>query len=161
MLHLSITNLYITCFIWCTMRYTMRWTHQPRKVTRSTKLRGAQRSPELALRRTDFRAPENFPALAKTSTRIVKYVSRVVKSNPANFPIRSRYVFYFMFSFTFKIFVMFVTFLLRLTNLYIVLARGKGTKKAFIEIFSNKKPKPKKPADPQLHFTWWVDRPSA
>ena len=35
------------------------------KVTRSTKLRGAQHSPELGLRSTDFRAPENliFPAL--------------------------------------------------------------------------------------------------
>ena len=35
------------------------------EVTRSTKLQGAQRSPELGLRSTDFRAPENliFPAL--------------------------------------------------------------------------------------------------
>ena len=44
----------------------MRWTHVPNKVTRSTKLWGAQYSPELALRNTDFRsAPENlnFPAL--------------------------------------------------------------------------------------------------
>ena len=43
----------------------MRRTRAPRKATRCTKLRGAQRSPELALRSTDFRAPENliFPAL--------------------------------------------------------------------------------------------------
>ena len=38
------------------------------EVTRSTKLQGAQRSPELGLRSTDFRAPENliFPALSYT-----------------------------------------------------------------------------------------------
>ena len=43
----------------------MRGTRVPSKVTRSTKLRGAQCSPELSLRSTDFRAPENliFPAL--------------------------------------------------------------------------------------------------
>ena len=45
----------------------MRQTLLLRNVTRSTKLRGAQRSPELALRSTDFRSPENliFPALFK------------------------------------------------------------------------------------------------
>ena len=32
----------------------------PRKVTKCTKLRGTQRSPELALRSTDFYAPENL-----------------------------------------------------------------------------------------------------
>ena len=38
-----------------------------RKVTTSTKLQGTQRSPKLALRSTDFHAPENlnFPALQK------------------------------------------------------------------------------------------------
>ena len=43
----------------------MRGTHVPRKVIKSTKLRGAGRSPELALRSTGFRAPENLnvPAL--------------------------------------------------------------------------------------------------
>ena len=43
----------------------MRRTCVSRKITRCTKVRGAQRSPELALRSTDFRAPENliFPAL--------------------------------------------------------------------------------------------------
>ena len=43
----------------------MRRTRVPCKMTRSTKLQGAQRSPELGLRNTDFRAPENliFPAL--------------------------------------------------------------------------------------------------
>ena len=38
----------------------MRPTGVPCKVTRSTKLRGAQRSPELGLRSTAFRAPENL-----------------------------------------------------------------------------------------------------
>ena len=44
----------------------MRRTRVPRKVTRSTELRGARRSPELALRSTEFRAPEhlNFSTLA-------------------------------------------------------------------------------------------------
>ena len=43
----------------------MRLTRVPFKVTRSTKLQGAQHSPDLGLRSTDFRAPENliFPAL--------------------------------------------------------------------------------------------------
>ena len=38
----------------------MRRTRVPLNVTRSTQLRGAQRSPELALRSTDFRVPENL-----------------------------------------------------------------------------------------------------
>ena len=38
----------------------MRGTHVPRKVTKSTKLRGPRRSPELALRSTGFCAPENL-----------------------------------------------------------------------------------------------------
>ena len=45
-----------------------------------------------------------------------------------NFPIRSRYVFYFMFSLTFKAFVTFVTIFLFQSNLYTVLAHGKGPK---------------------------------
>ena len=47
------------------MRYTVRQTLVPRNVTMSTKLRGAQRAPELPLRSTKFRSPENliFPAL--------------------------------------------------------------------------------------------------
>ena len=60
LLHLSIRYL-----IWCTTRYTIRWTRVPRNVARCTKFWGAQCSPELALRSTDFRAPKNliFPAL--------------------------------------------------------------------------------------------------
>ena len=43
----------------------MRQTSVPHKATRCTKLRGAQHPLELALRSTDFRAPENliFPAM--------------------------------------------------------------------------------------------------
>ena len=50
----------IVCFIWCTVRYTVRQTLVPRNVTRSTKLRGAERAPELVLRSTEFRSPENL-----------------------------------------------------------------------------------------------------
>ena len=44
----------------------MRQTRVPHKVTRSTKLQSPKSSPELALRSTDFRAPETliFPALS-------------------------------------------------------------------------------------------------
>ena len=43
----------------------MRQTHVTPNVTRTTKLRGAEHSPELAFRSTDFRVPGNliFPAL--------------------------------------------------------------------------------------------------
>ena len=43
----------------------MRRTRVPRKITRCTKLRGLQRSPELSSRSRYFRVPENlvFPAL--------------------------------------------------------------------------------------------------
>ena len=71
---IALLHLSIIYFIWCTTRYMIRWTHVPCKVTRSTKLRGAQQSPELGLRSTDFRAPENlicpalvnFPLIRKT-----------------------------------------------------------------------------------------------
>ena len=44
----------------------MRRTHLPGKVTRCTKLRGTQHSPEFSLRGTDFHAQENliFPTLS-------------------------------------------------------------------------------------------------
>ena len=47
----------------------VRRTLLPRNVTRSTQLRGAQRSPELAMRSMGFRSPGNliFPALADNS----------------------------------------------------------------------------------------------
>ena len=47
------------------MGYTVRQILGPHSVTRSTKLRGAQRSSELTLRSMEFRSLENliFPAL--------------------------------------------------------------------------------------------------
>ena len=42
----------------------MRQTLLPHNATRSTKLRGAQHAPELALRSTEFSAPENLIFLA-------------------------------------------------------------------------------------------------
>ena len=54
--------------------------------------------------------------------------NNVIFPTELNFPIRLKYVFYFMFSLTFKAFVIFVTFLLFQSNLYVVLARGKGPK---------------------------------
>ena len=54
----------IIYFICCTARYTMRLTHIPTNIARSTKLRGTQRSPELAFRSTDFCVPENLIFLA-------------------------------------------------------------------------------------------------
>ena len=42
------------------MRYTVKQTLVPRNVTMGTKLRGAQSTPELALRSTEFRSPENL-----------------------------------------------------------------------------------------------------
>ena len=50
----------------------------------------------------------------------------VIFLTETNFPIRTRYIFYLMFSLTFKAFVMLVTFVLFQSNLYIVLAHGKG-----------------------------------
>ena len=51
-----------------------------------------------------------------------------------------------MFSVTFKAFVVFVTFLLFQSNLYIVLAHGKGPKNNFHrDLFKTKNPKQKTP----------------
>ena len=63
----------------------MRQTLVPRNVTRSTKLRGAQRAPELALRSTELCSPENlfFPVLYMTFLVLqerfpfIKYVASV------------------------------------------------------------------------------------
>ena len=60
LLHLPATDLSTTYFIWCMTSYTMRRAHVSSKVTRSTKLQGAQHSPELGLGSMDFRAPENL-----------------------------------------------------------------------------------------------------
>ena len=56
--------LSIIYFTWRTARYAMRRTSVPPNVTRSTKLRGAQGSPELAFRSKVFRVPENIIFLA-------------------------------------------------------------------------------------------------
>ena len=51
--------------MWYTARYTRRRACVTPNFTRSTKLRGAQHSPELAFRSTNLFVPENliFPAL--------------------------------------------------------------------------------------------------
>ena len=59
-------------------------------------------------------------------------------------------LFYFMFSFKFKAFAMFMTFLLFQSNLNLVLARLKG-KKEFTEIFSRQKNLKLPPPLPPLH----------
>ena len=84
LLHLSITYLSTTYFIWCMTRYTMRRARVLSKVTRSTKLRGAQCFPELGFRNTDFRAPENliFPAL---SWHIESLINNFAGVNPKFF----------------------------------------------------------------------------
>ena len=63
--------LSIIYLIWSTVRYTYTQWGKLCNVTRSTKLRGTQHSPELALSSTDFCSPENliFPAL-KTQFKI-------------------------------------------------------------------------------------------
>ena len=54
--------------------------------------------------------------------------------------------FYFMISLTFKAFVMFVTFPLFQSNLYKVLAHGKGPKNSIhMDLFKTKKPYTKNP----------------
>ena len=76
----------------------------------------------------------------------------IIYPTKTNFPIRSRYIFYFMFSLAFKAFVMSVAVLLFQSNLYIVLALGKGPKNSVHrDLFKIKNLK--HPPDPQLHFT--------
>ena len=64
----------------------------------------------------------------------------------SNFAIRSRY-FFILSSLTFKAYAMFVTFLLFQSNLYVVLARGKGPRSCIIDIFARQIP-----PGPQLRF---------
>ena len=52
--------LAIVYFIWCMMGYTVRQILGPHNVTRSTKLRGAQRASELTLRSIWFTRKPNF-----------------------------------------------------------------------------------------------------
>ena len=58
----------------------MRRTHVHPNVTRSTKSRGAQRSPELAFRSTDFRVPVKLIFLALSEAP-----QRKVEKNLVNF----------------------------------------------------------------------------
>ena len=82
---IAMLHLFITYFIWCTTRYTMRQTCVSHKATRCTKLRGTQHSAELALRSTDFRALENliFPALKPHSSPwfSAAYAAAIVHKN--------------------------------------------------------------------------------
>ena len=77
----------------------------------------------------------------------------VIFPTKTNFPIRSRYVFLFIFSLLIKAFVTSLTYSLFQSNLYVVLASGKGPKNSvYRDIFKIKSPKQKLP-DPQLCFT--------
>ena len=82
----------------------------------------------------------------------------VIFPTETNFPIRSRDVFYFLFSLIFKAFVMLVTFLLFQSNLYIVLACGKGPKNSIHrDLFKTKNPQTPSCVLPTIGC---VDRPS-
>ena len=77
----------------------------------------------------------------------------VIFPTESNFPVKSRYVFYFMFPDTFKAFVVFVTFLLFQSNLYVVLAGGKDPKNSVHrDLFKTKKPKQKSPRPPDSFY---------
>ena len=97
---IALLHLSIRYFIWCMTRYAMTRTHVPRKVTRCTKLRGAQRSPELALRSTDFHTPENliFPALSyyfgRCLSELVQLVLRPYSLGESNLYCNGLYNFF-------------------------------------------------------------------
>ena len=79
------TYISIIYFIWCTARYTMKRTRVPSNVTRSTKLRGTQRSPELTFRSMDFPLPEDLIFLHLTIILFLVLLKRVlVHSHPIN-----------------------------------------------------------------------------
>ena len=82
----------------------------------------------------------------------------VIFTTEKNFPIRSRYVFCFKFSLTFKAFLMFAAFLVLLSNLYVVLARGKSPKKSTHRDLFKTKTRNKKSVDPQLYalYRLWI-----
>ena len=77
-----------------------------------------------------------------------------------DFPLRSRCIFYFMFSLTFKVFVMFVTLLPFQSNSYIVLVREKDPKNSFCRyLFKTKSPKQKSrrlPAVIYVPYGVWI-----
>ena len=77
----------------------------------------------------------------------------VIFPTETNFPIRLRYVFYFIFSLLIKAFVMFLTFLLFQSNLYVVLARRKGPKNSVHkDLLKTKNPKQKIPRPPAASY---------
>ena len=93
---------------------------------------------------------ESLTSITKTGfNQPSQMLYNVIFPTESNSPIRSRYIFYFIFSLTFKAFMMFVTFLLFQSNLYVVLARGKGSKNSIIEIFARQKTLNKKSANSQ------------
>ena len=69
--------LSIIYFIWFVARYATSQTHVSHNVTRSAKLQGTQRSPELAFRSTDFLVPENL-ILPATLEIISKFHFRIL-----------------------------------------------------------------------------------
>ena len=79
----------------------------------------------------------------------------IIFPTETNFPIRSRYVFYFMFPLTFKAYVIFVTFQ---SNLYVVLAHGKGHKNVHRDLFKTEKTLNKIFPDSQLRFACLTKR---
>lgn len=79
----------------------------------------------------------------------------IIFPTETNFPIRSRYV-YFMFPLTFKAYVIFVTFQ---SNLYVVLAHGKGHKNnVHRDLFKTEKTLNKIFPDSQLRFACLTKR---
>ena len=58
----------------------MRQTHVPPNITKSTKLRCAKSSPELAFKRMDFRVPENliFPALKNGQILLYCHFNKII-----------------------------------------------------------------------------------
>ena len=64
----------------------MRRTRVPPNITRSTKLRGAQRFPKLAFKSKDFRVPQNliFLAMASCGLQIFQKMQHRQKKSSQN-----------------------------------------------------------------------------
>ena len=77
-IYLSIIN-----FIWYMAKNTRRRTRVPPSVTRSAKLRGAQRSPELSFRSTNFCVPENllFPAVCSIKKGVLTNLAKFTEKH--------------------------------------------------------------------------------
>ena len=82
----------------------------------------------------------------------------VIFPTKTNFPIRIRYVFYFLFSILIKVFLMFLMFLLFQSNLYVVLVRGKGLENSVhSDLFKIKNSKQKNPIPPAVFYAPYVE----